>query len=396
MGSRKILITAAAIATGGLGSYLFTVARGLTLRGWDVHVLITDDCGDRYNDMEQYAVCHNMAGLSLSWKKVFTAAELIKGLAADVVLLNHTPLVNYALPLLDNKIKPVAVLHSDDTRFYRSATLFRDRIFRWIAPSISVEQGCRNYLANKVQGRFKTISHGVDSAIFFPGTNRGRGRRRKISFIGYIDRNKGADLLPSILSMVVSKYPEAQLEIIGYGPMREHLERKFAKYGLSDAVVFTGVLRPQEVGDRLRETDVLLLPTRIEGFGLVIAEAMMCGAVPVVSLLKGITDNIVDDGVNGFVVQPENVHAFAETIIALLGSPERIESLSFASQTAARERFSEKRMLDSYEALFAEDDDRRSVHPRGKVGWIKETVDEIMHHGIDAKWLVRRVAEVWK
>src|SRR6266540_6007132 len=134
MHRKKIIISAPTITIGGLGSYLVTLVRGLTSRGWCVH-LLTIKRGDLYEKLKESVTCHDICGIPLSRKKVIAVADLINEIAPEILLLNHVPLVHYSLPLLRSEIKTVAVLHSDDSRFYRIATLFSERIFRWIAPT---------------------------------------------------------------------------------------------------------------------------------------------------------------------------------------------------------------------------------------------------------------------
>lgn len=89
-----------------------------------------------------------------------------------------------------------------------------------------------------------------------------------------------------------------QLTVIGDGPRRKSLERIYNK------VIFTGRLPHDEVLKLMRESDIFILPSVNETFGLVYMEAMASGCIPVCSKLDGI-EGIIQNGVNGFLVEPE-------------------------------------------------------------------------------------------
>ena len=205
---------------------------------------------------------------------------------------------------------------------------------------------------------------------------------------------KGSDMLPLILEPVTQGFPDIEITITGKGPLRSLLEKRLNEKKIKAA--FTGYVTAAQVAKILRDTEILLLPSRVEGFGLIIVEAMLCGAVPVVSHLPGITDDIIEDGVTGTLVESGNVEGFADAIVGLLKDPERLVLMSEAARESAVQRYSVERMLDAYEVLFDEDDDRERMPRRGTIGWIREMIGEVIDRGIDRQWLVNRAKEIWK
>jgi glycosyltransferase involved in cell wall biosynthesis len=332
--------------------------------------------------------------MPLSRKKVFAAAEFLNRTAPDILLLNHVPLLHYALPLLGSEIKTVAVLHSDDPRFYRIATLFSSRIFRWIAPAPALANHCISYLPTRLSNRLRVIPHGVREDVFYPAEKSSKKTEGKISFVGFLGETKGADLLPAITLEVLHHCPTTRLTLMGEGPLRSLLEQRFRDAGLADRCEFTGSVPRNTVAQRLRESDVFLLPTKLEGFGLTIVEAMLSGAVPVVSKLPGITDRIVQDGVTGFIEEIGDVPGFAAAVIKLLKDPALLRCMSEAARTTAVAGYSTGKMIDAYQSLFEEDDDREDMPRCGALGWVRETMGELMKKGIKLKWLIDRAREI--
>lgn len=378
---------------GGIERYVLNLALNLKQRGWSVHCLVINRRGTAFDALSQKVLCYDFSVLPLSPNKVLAVARLVNQIDPDILLLNNCSLMHYALPLIKPSIRPVAVLHSDDPRFYRVATSFSSRIFRWIAPTSGLAAAFRNYIPPQQHSAVSVIPHGVTNEKKYSAIKHKTGPPR-IAFVGYLDENKGADLLPEIMQQVCQELPEAQLSVIGYGPWQKRLEDRFALFGIDDRCKCTGPLLQEEVVKILHACDIFLLPTRIEGFGLAIVEAMLAGAVPVVSRLRGITDNIIDDGLTGSLVEPGDRKGFAETIVNLLRNPERLDSLCRAAQAVALERFSADTMLNAYEKLFKEDDSRKNVSMRATFGWFGETICEITQKGVSSGWLLRRVKEL--
>ncbi len=393
--NRKIIIAATEISVGGLGSYIDTLAMRLKSGGWEVHLVSTSTRGDLFDRMRESVECHDFSAHPLSGGKILTAAELVNHIAPDILLMNNCALLHYALPLIKTTARPVAVLHSDDIRFYKTASLFEKRIFRWIAPTRGVAERCRTFLQPQRGARVRTIPHGIENKMF---TAKESGRRRisgNVSFAGFIAQNKGADLLPDIFSGVSKAYGNARFTIVGSGPLEQTLKRQCEENGTLHKCNFTGTVDHARMAEILRESDILILPTRIEGFGLSVVEAMMSGAVPVVSRIEGVTDDIVSDGLTGVLINPDDARGFATAIVDLLKNPGRLLSMSEMARQDALRRYSAEKMLDAYLALFDEEDDRVSIQQRGTMGWIIETVGEKGRKGVDRRWLLHRAMEIW-
>lgn len=375
--SRIICTSSSFNAVGGMETYMANLVVGLDKKGWDVHCLATTSASDNMESLELVAHFHDLSSMPLSPSKIFKVASLINEINPDVLLMNHCPLVQYALPMLHESIKPISVLHSDDPRFYRTAAIFRDRIFRWIAPTRGVADNFAAFAGTKNQERVNVIPHGINTAIFNPESRSSQASNR-IAFVGYIAENKGVDLLPQIIHQVSQKYPDVHLDVVGYGPLRETLESQFCEYGLEKNLTIHGALKPTEVADVLQNSNVFLLPTRVEGFGLAVVEAMLCGSVPVVTNIPGVTDQLFENGQSGFLVERDDVAGFAEAVLTVISTPEHCQVLSLRTSQDGLNRFSRGRMIADYEQIFAEPDNRLKREQRTRAGWCIELSSEIM------------------
>lgn len=369
MMSQKIIIASTEIGTGGLGSYLMTLVEGLASRGWDVHLLVTNTRPDHFDEMSKSFACHDMSAVPLSPKKVFRTADLVNSIIPDIILTNNCALMQYAIPLIDPKIKTISVLHSDDSRFYAIGALFPQRIFRWIAPTVGLATRFQSYIDRRFYEKIRVIPHGINRTRFFPKQIQKDDSAHQILFVGFLGESKGADLLPDIFQRVATVVPESFLTIIGDGPLKAHLDAEFRKRGLQKRVLMRGVASADETAKIMRASHILLLPTNLEGFGMVIVESMMCGVVPVVSRLTGITDQLVHDGETGLLVPPHDIEGFVEAVMRIHRNSELFRAMSAKAQKVAADMYSVGMMIDRYEALFSEPGDNGTRGKRSIPGW---------------------------
>jgi len=137
--------------------------------------------------------------------------------------------------------------------------------------------------------------------------------------------------------------------MIGDGPERADAEQEARDLQVEKDVRFLG--RLDSVVDLLQATDLFLLPSQTESFGLAALEAMACGA-PVVATRVGGIPEVVVDGQTGILELPGSVEAMARRAIELLRDPARHRAMAEASIAKAGE-FSAERIVPMYEALYA-------------------------------------------
>ena len=148
----------------------------------------------------------------------------------------------------------------------------------------------------------------------------------------------------------VSRAMPATLLMVGDGPDRPDAEKEAEELGVTPNVRFLG--RLDSVETLLQASDLFLLPSQTESFGLAALEAMACGA-PVVASRAGGLPEVVDDGVNGILEPVGSVEAMGRRAIELLRDPTRYAAMREAAVAKARE-FSAERIVPQYEALYQE------------------------------------------
>lgn len=147
----------------------------------------------------------------------------------------------------------------------------------------------------------------------------------EIIFVGALNRGKGCDLLLRAWTMVHKKFSSWKLKIVGDGPARESLQVYVHRLNVRNIEFVGWDGNPEKHFCRAK---ILAFPSRGEGWGLVVTEAMAVGCVPVVMDSYASAREIVDDGLNGFVVPAFDVRRFADKLSVLMSDKVELMRLS--------------------------------------------------------------------
>ncbi len=151
-----------------------------------------------------------------------------------------------------------------------------------------------------------------------------------------------------IFDRVRKKVP-SKLLLMGDGPERSPAERLAMQKGIHDDVIFLG--KQEQIGEKLAISDVLLLPSQLESFGLAALEAMASEVVPIATRVGGLPE-VIDHGTTGFLADVGDVDTMAQYAIDLLGDEARLRGMGSACRKAAAERFSAKSIIPQYEEFY--------------------------------------------
>lgn len=130
-------------------------------------------------------------------------------------------------------------------------------------------------------------------------------KRIDLVFVGQLIQRKGVDLLLAASEPVLATHDNVFLQFIGTGKDEDKLRNWVSEKKLSHCVSFEGSLEPRKIIRRISEADLLVLPSRWDGWGMVINEALMASVPVMVSDMCGAAD-LIKDGVNGFIFKSED------------------------------------------------------------------------------------------
>jgi GalNAc-alpha-(1->4)-GalNAc-alpha-(1->3)-diNAcBac-PP-undecaprenol alpha-1,4-N-acetyl-D-galactosaminyltransferase len=178
-----------------------------------------------------------------------------------------------------------------------------------------------------------------------------RGPRKRAVMLNRLDHQKRVDFAIYAFASLAERFPDWDLEIYGYGPLRASLAALIEELELGERVRLCP-FDPDSYAI-LRRADLMLSASSVEGFGNSIWEALACG-VPVVALDGGAAvRSLVRDGIDGFVIAPHVLSAFASAMAMLMGDESRLRAMA-ARAPEVLERFSLQASLEAWDHLLAE------------------------------------------
>src|SRR6202790_2734687 len=208
-----------------------------------------------------------------------------------------------------------------------------------VLASCSVEAAQIHELYEADPSRIRIVAPGVDHAFFGPGDRRQARRALGLGgdgplllFVGRIQPLKGVAVAVRTLAALTADHPDARLVVVGgpSGPQGDievaRTEALVARLGLADRGGFVPPQPHALLSTFYRASDVCLVPSRSESFGLVALEAAACGTPVVASAVGGLT-TLVDHGRTGFLVEGRDPSSFASAVAAILAEPLLAEGL---------------------------------------------------------------------
>jgi glycosyltransferase involved in cell wall biosynthesis len=147
---------------------------------------------------------------------------------------------------------------------------------------------------------------------------------------------KRIDVLIEAMAAITPQFPESRCVILGSGPLEESLRKMATQLNLERNVLFAGQI--SDVRPYLAAGDIFVLPSEREGLPLSLLEAMAFG-LPCVAAEAGGNREVIDDGVNGFVVPVGSVRAFADAMAKLFGDPAETARMGRNARRIVEARF---------------------------------------------------------
>lgn len=170
---------------------------------------------------------------------------------------------------------------------------------------------------------------GIDLAV--EGVEPQHSSAIEIAFVGQLTHRKGVDLLLAALAPLVADYPALQLTIIGIGEERAALKQQALSLGIAERVRFAGAISSDDIPRRLARARLLVLPSRWDGWGMVVNEALAMGVPVIVSDRSGAMD-LIQHGINGFIFRSEDVEDLRQALRQFLESRNRWPAMQSAAQ----------------------------------------------------------------
>lgn len=310
-----------------------------------------------------------VGSLARVWSEPIAPTFLAHLLRSDADIYNfHTPFPLGELGglIMEKDRRMVTWYHSDVLRqklllrAYRpmlESFLKRCRVILVSSPNLVRSSPFLQPLA----GRCRVVHYGIDTRKLRVDESVSRAAaairerycpgRGLVLFVGRLVYYKGVEHLVEAMEGV-----DADLLILGRGPLKKSLEYQAVTAGISGRVHFVDRVGDEELSSYFHACDLLVLPStaRTEAFGLVLLEAQACGK-PVISTELGTGTSYANlDGVTGMVVPPAESRALAEAMNRLLDNPSLRQEMGLRGQERVEREFELSGMIDRVAEIYAE------------------------------------------
>ncbi len=370
---------------------VYDVIRGLDSSRFRPVLICLHELGELGEALARQGVTtyENVAGHSWDPRNVLRLARILKREQADFLYVTdafHNMAAGRIAAFLARTAQSILIFHSYDTILRKSGKrhlvamwklsdfLLHPRFTRIIALSESHKQ----YL-QEVKGipseKISIIYNGIDSKRYSSGGDAQAARRKYglpadcqiVGMIAGLRPWKGHGMLLKSAAIILQHAPDTVFVIAGDGTERERLEKLADELGVASQVRFLG--RVHNVPELLAALNVSVLSSEHEAFPLSLLESM-AASLPMVATDVGSVSEIVEDGVNGFLVPSGDHEKFAAAILRLVQDPELARRYGAAGRMKLQEHFTLDRMVSRCESLFTKwfvDSSRQSLPAKKEI-----------------------------
>jgi 1,2-diacylglycerol 3-alpha-glucosyltransferase len=360
----------------GAAQFGYRLAKGMTARGHDVHVLACrPGKGKSYSELSAEATVHRLRShsvptheyfrITFPWEIKKEIGLLFDRIQPDVVhIQSHYMIGEHVLyEAVKRGIRIVATNHfmpENLNPFLPFPQWFKDIIGRISWKDMGKVMGQADVVTTPTPLAAKAmhqhaflrevlpLSNGIDAAAYElqPGENLERHASPTVLFVGRLAEEKHVDVLID----AVAKAPtdlDIHLEIVGGGEVRQGLEAQVARLGLQHRVKFLGLATDAELRKAYLQADVFCMPGTAELQSLVTLEAMSA-STPVLLALP----HLVHDGENGYLFTPNDSDDLSAKLVRLFTLPENELAAMGKTSREMVENHSLERTLQAFEDLY--------------------------------------------
>lgn len=249
------------------------------------------------------------------------------------------------------------VVHVHSSRFVQGHgrhRIWTDRVlFRRADAVVALNEVQRSFLLQAVHlraERLHVVPNGIDADSFAPPEGRPRPARAVVCVASLTEVKNHSGLLRA-WAAVAPSWPDARLTLVGDGPLRSRLEAQAQDLGITERVVFAGLL--DDVRPQLWGAAVFVLPSHNEALPLALLEAMAAGCAPVATAVGGIPE-VIEDGTTGWLVPAQDEAALAGALRAAFGGEAACQATGARARASIVRRFGLESWIGRIEEIYCE------------------------------------------
>lgn len=293
--------------------------------------------------------------ISLSFRLIAQLKAIIKVTNPDVVVNANANTISWILPFIQRRIPKIVELHFsyDGLRLMNKELYANNKVKAFVNNMIRVVF-YPLYTKCVVLTEIDKKKWGFKNGYVIPNftslyvTKQSNLQSKKAICVGRLDYVKNIDLLINAWKLVMEKYPDWCLDIWGNGPLKEELQDEIDKLKLTKSVKLCGVSNNLE--SIYPECSLFVLPSRYEGFPLVLVEAMSFG-LPCIGFNISGNLAVIENGYNGCIVKNRTQQELANSICKLISSPSLLKQYSDQAKSSV-DKFNKEKVMKMWMELF--------------------------------------------
>ncbi|MEK7673036.1 MAG: glycosyltransferase family 4 protein [Patescibacteria group bacterium] len=279
----------------------------------------------------------------------------------------------YAFLAINSAKTPIIVTEHDPFELTSLKKKFKKWTLKKISKIVTVSENNKTLLAKlypEISKKITVIKNGIDTTwwqsqlLRFPDDEKDDIKKDLfkaekddfiITSIAELHERKGLKYLIEAMAEVSAKnfvrpaFRGLKLVIIGEGPDRKNLENLIKELKLEEKVILLG--KQKNIPKLLKSSDLFVLPSKREAFGLVLLEAMTIPLAIIASRVGGIPE-VITDGKNGILVEPESSKELTKAIKSLITNSDKRQALAEAGHKTVTEEFDAEKMAKEYEIIY--------------------------------------------
>jgi len=289
------------------------------------------------------------------WHNFSKVRQIVNEIKPDIIINAHCPLVTWILPFVSHGVPTITEMHQSRqglevfNRWAMSkfAALGHKHLIRWIYSKydrfVTLTNGDKDSWNLKNCVCIPNFSS-IDSVKHLDVENK------QIIMLARLMPQKRIDLMIESWTLVANRFPDWKVKVLGDGLEKENLKNLINEKGIGDSFILDGAVK--DVREKLYRSDVLCLTSEYEGFGIVLIEAMNMG-VPVMAMEYVGVHDIIEDGVDGYVVKFGDVKEYADKLALLMSSSDERKRLAKNAYKSVR-KFDREVVMEKWCELFDE------------------------------------------
>lgn len=330
----KILLASSSFSGGGITSYAHEIINNYSIDN-DFSVIIGND--DQNPITKEGIKVYKYNCSDISFENISRIVQLINDeIKPDVLISSCAKAISIALPYLNNNIKVITVSHSlkyieaDVAAFnyeYADVVIALSNYNKtYLDRSFSIKDN------QKVKVVYNFVNEHPKAQLLM--SNKKERQSVNIVFPGGAAASKTPEIIVDVLNRLVDT--DLDFKFYWLGSTSFHLIKYFPFFRKRDIkdivkndkrVIFTGKVARKEAEEIIADADIFLSPSRREGCPISLIEAMRIGTIPIVSDYDNANKEIIDDGINGFVIGHNEIGKFVDIIKRIITNKENYLSI---------------------------------------------------------------------